>query len=136
MAMRLSQAHHAKATYSDLIAACKGREVEVNRLKALQDVANNVVEFDRIEVVDINEVLKGQNVQLFQHQHANHTKAEALMLQDVLKNTSVMVPNTNKTMKLGQALLALKVKPEAVTGLKVPDVIHGKVFVFYDSTLQ
>lgn len=136
MAMRLSQAHHAKATYSDLIAACKGREVEVNRLKALQDVANNVVELDRIEVVDINEVLKGQNVQLFQHQHANHTKAEQLMLQDVLKNTSVMVPNTNKTMKLGQALLALKVKPEAVTGLKVPDVIHGKLFVFYDSTLQ
>ncbi len=136
MARRLSQAHNAKATYNELIAACKSREVEVKRLKALQDVANNVVEFNRIEVVDINEVLKGQNVQLFQDLHAGHTKAEHLMLQDVLKNTSVIVPNTNKTVKLEQALLTLKVKPETVTGLKVPDVIHGKVFVFYDSTLQ
>ena len=136
MASRMSQAHNARATYSDLISACKTREVEVNRLKALQDVANNVVEFDRIEVVDINEVLKGRNIQVFQQQHAKHTEAEHLMLQDVLHNTSVMMPNTNRAMKLEQALLTLKVKPESVTGFKIPDVIHGKVFVFYNSTLQ
>ncbi len=135
MAARLSQAN-AKATYEDLVLACRNRVVEVSRLKALQDVANNVVEFDRIEVVDINELLKGETTQVFQRQHAKHTEAEHLMLEDVLQNTMVMVPNNNRTMKLEQALLKLKVKPESVTGLVVPDVIHGKVFVFYDSTLQ
>lgn len=136
MARRMLQAHHAEPTYNDLVLACRNRVVEVGRLKALQDVANNVVEFDRIEVVDINELLKGETTQVFQQQHAKHTKAEHLMLEDVLHNTMVMVPNNNGTMKLEQALLTLKVKPESVTGLVVPDVIHGKVFVFYDSTLQ
>lgn len=136
VAKRISQAGNASATYSDLMSACKTREAEVGNLKALQDISNNVVEFDRIEVVDINEVLKGHNPQPFQQQHANHTKTEHLMLNDVLKNTSVIIPNTNQTMKLEQALLKLKVKPEAVTGLKVPDMAYGKVFVFYDSTAQ
>lgn len=136
VAKRISQAGNASATYNDLMAACKTREAEVGNLKALQDISNNVVEFDRIEVVDINEVLKGHNPQPFQQQHANHTKTEHLMLNDVLKNISVIIPNTNQTMKLEQALLKLKVKPEAVTGLKVPDMAYGKVFVFYDSTAQ
>ncbi len=136
MARRLSQAHNAKATYDDLMASCQGRKVEVSKLKALQDVANDVVEFDRIEVVDINEVLKGHNVQAFQQLHANHTKAENLLLEDALNNTSVIVPNTNETMKLKQALLDLNVKPESVTGIKVPDATYGKLFVFYDSTAQ
>ena len=136
VAKRISQAGDASATYSDLMSACKTREAEVGNLKALQDISNNVVEFNRIEVVDINEVLKGHNPQPFQQLHANHTKTEHLMLSDVLKNTNVIIPNTNQTMKLEQALLKLKVKPEAVTGLKVPDIAYGKVFVFYDSTAQ
>ena len=136
MAKRISQASNASATYNDLIAACQGRETEVGNLKALQDISNDVVEFDRIEVVDINEVLKGHNPQPFQQRHANHTKVERLMLNDALKNTNVIIPNTNQTMKLEQALLRLKVKPEAVTGVKVPDMAYGKVFVFYDSTAQ
>jgi len=136
IARRISQARSAKATYNDLMSACEGREVEVSRLKALQDMANDVVKFDRIEVVDINEVLKGHNVQPFQQQHANHTKAEYLMLEDVLNNTSVIVPNTNQIMKLKQALLTLNVKPESVTGLKVPDITYGKLIVFYDSTAE
>lgn len=136
VAKRISQASNASATYSDLMSACKTREAEVYNLKALQDISNNVVEFDRIEVVDINELLKGHNPQPFQQQHAEHTKAEHLMLNNVLKNTSVIVPDTNQTIKLEQALLKLKVKPEAVTGLKVPDIAYGKVFVFYDSTAQ
>ncbi len=57
MAKRISQASNASATYNDLMAACQGRKTEVGNLKALQDISNDVVEFNRIEVVDINEVL-------------------------------------------------------------------------------
>jgi len=136
VARRISQARTAKATYEDLMTACKSREVQLSRLNALQDVANNVVEFDRIEVVNINEVLKGENVQAFQQLHAKHTKAEHLMLEDSLNNISVIVPNTNKIMKLKQALLDLNVKPESVINVRVQDIIYGKLFVFYDSTAQ
>lgn len=133
---RRSQAHTAKATYEDLIAACKSREFQLSRLNKLQDVANNVVKFDRIEVVDINEVLKGKDVYVFQQLHARHTKAEHLLLEKSLNNISVIVPNTNIIMKLKQALLDLKVKPTSITGIIVKDIIYGKVFVFYDSTAQ
>jgi hypothetical protein len=136
VARRISQARSAKATYENLMEACKSREVQLGRLNALQDVANNVVEFHRIEVVDINEVLKGQNVRAFQQLHAKHTRAEHLMLEEALNNTGVIVPNTNKMMKLKQALLNLNVKPESVTGVRVPDITYGKLFVFYDSTAQ
>ncbi|MBW4638608.1 MAG: hypothetical protein KME05_10285 [Gloeocapsa sp. UFS-A4-WI-NPMV-4B04] len=136
VARRILQARTAKATYEDLMEACKSRGVQFSRLNALQDIANNVVEFDRIEVVDINEVLKGQNVQAFQQLHAKHTKAEHLILEDSLNNISVMVPNTNKIMKLKQALLNLNVKPESVINVRVRDIIYGKLFVFYDSTAQ
>ena len=136
VAERRSQAHTAKATYEDLMAACKSREFQLSRLNQLQDVANNVVRFNRIEVIDINEVLKGKNVYAFQQLHARHTKAEHLMLEKSLNNISVIVPNTNIIMKLKQALLNLKVKPTSITGVIVKDIIYGKVFVFYDSTAQ
>lgn len=136
MATRMSQGNNAKVKYSDLIAGCQNREVEINKLRALQDVANNVVRFNRIEVVDINDVLKDQNVQAFQQRHARHTQAEHDMLRDALKNVSVVVSNTNETMKLEQALLTIKVKPESVVALKIPDIYYGKVFVFYDSMAQ
>jgi predicted ATPase with chaperone activity len=80
--------------------------------------------------------LKGENVQAFQQLHAKHTKAEHLMLEDSLNNISVIVPNTNKIMKLKQALLDLNVKPESVINVRVQDIIYGKLFVFYDSTAQ
>nr|WP_290225625.1 hypothetical protein [Trichocoleus desertorum] len=136
VAKRILQAHTAKATYEDLMAACKSREVQLSRLNALQNVANNVVRFDRIEVVDINEVLKGKNAYAFKQLHARHTKAEHLMLEKSLNDISVIVPNTNNIMKLKQALLDLNVEPESVTGVVVKDVIYGKLFVFYDSTAQ
>ena len=53
-----SQVRDEKATYSDLISACKNREDQVNKLKELQDVANNVIRFARIETVDIAAVTK------------------------------------------------------------------------------
>ena len=127
------QAHTDKATYEHLMVACQSREFQLSRLNQLQDVANNLVEFDRIEVVDINEVLKGENAYAFQQLHASHTKAEHLMLEEALNNTGIIVPNTNKMMKLKQALLNLTVKPESITGVRVPDITYGKLFVFYDS---
>lgn len=99
-ARRITQLNKIDATYSDLISACKGREVEVNRLKALQDVANNVIRFDRIKTVNINNLLKGQNVQAFQQQCTKPTQAEQAMLRDVLTNASVIVANTSQTMSL------------------------------------
>ena len=133
---RILQARTDQATYEDLMAACKSREFQLSRLDELKDVANNVVEFDRIEVVDVNEVLKGENDYAFWQLHARHTKAEHLMLEKSLNNIGVIVPNTNNIMKLKQALLNLKVKPESVTGVIVKDIVYGKLFVFYDSTVQ
>jgi hypothetical protein len=130
-----SQVRDEKATYSDLISACKNREVEVNKLKKLQDVANNVIRFARIETVDINNLLKGQNVQAFQQQCAKATSAQQATLRDILTNAKVIVRNTNQIMTLEQALLMSKVKSESIVGLQVTDIYQGKVFVFYDSTI-
>lgn len=137
MAARIAKDNNTKAKYGDLISACQGRKVEADKLKALQDVANNVVRFDRIEVVDINDVLKGQEVQAFQQRHAHHTPAENLILEDALHNVSVAITNQNKIMTLEDALLLQKVKKESIIGIKVPDdIYYSKVFVFYDSTLN
>jgi tRNA(Ile2) C34 agmatinyltransferase TiaS len=130
------QAHTDKATYEHLMVACQSREFQLSRLNQLQDVATNVVELNRIEVVDINKVLIGENAYAFQQLHASHTKAEHLMLEQSLNNISVIVPNTNNIMKLKQALLNSKVQPKSIIGVTVPDIMYGKVFVFYDSTVQ
>lgn len=135
MTTRRSQVRDEKATYSDLISACKNREAEVNKLKALQDVANNVIRFARIETVDINNLLKGQNVQAFQQQCAKATSAQQATMRDILTDAKVIVRNTNQIMTLEQALLMSKVKSESIVGLKVTDIYQGRVFVFYDSTI-
>jgi hypothetical protein len=137
MVTRIAQGTDAKAEYSDLILACQNRKAEVGKLKALQDVANNVVRFDRIEVVDINDVLKGQNIKAFQQRHAHHTPAENLILENALNNVSVVVSNTNNVMTFEEALSMRKVNKKSIVGIKVSDdIYYGKVFVFYDSTLN
>jgi len=137
MAMRIGQGSNAKAKYSDLLLACQGRKVEVEKLKALQDVANNVVRFDRLEVVDINDVLKGQEIKAFQQRHAQHSAEENRILENALNNVSVAVSNNNEIMTLEQALLMRQVNKKSIIGIKVPDdIYYSKVFIFYDSTLN
>ena len=137
MVMRIKQGSDAKPKYSDLILACQDRKAETSQLKALQDVANNVVRFDRIEVVDINDVLKGQDIKAFQQRHAQHTPTENLLLENALNNISVMVSNTNNIMTFEKALSMRKVNKKSIVGIKVSDdIYYGKVFVFYDSTLN
>lgn len=137
MVMRIGQGSDAKTKYSDLILACQNRKAEVSKLKALQDVANNVVRFDRIEVVDINAVLKGQDIKVFQQQHSHHTPAENLLLENALDNVSVAVSNTNNIITFEEALSMRKVNKKSIVGIKVSDdIYYGKVFVFYDSTLN
>ncbi len=137
MTRRIAQGSNVKAKYSDLILACQGRKVEVDKLKALQDVANNVVRFERLEVVDINDVLKGQEIKAFQQRHAQHTPTEDLILNNALKEVSVAIANNNDIMTLEQALLLHKVNKKSIIGIKVPDdIYYSKVFVFYDSTLN
>ena len=118
------------------MASCQTRKQEVSSLKTFQDVSNNDVGFNRIEVVDINELLKGHNAEAFHEQHAAHTPVEQAMLQDVLNNITVVIPNTTQQMPLKEALLLHDVKSEKVTGVKVSDVYHGKLVVFYDSKIQ
>ena len=132
----ISKVRSLKVTYQDLMASCHTRKQEVSSLKALQDVSNNVVEFNRIEVVDINELLKGHNAEAFHKQHAAHTPAEQAMLQDALNNVGVVIPNTNQQMPLKKALLLHDVKSNKVTGVKITDVHYGKLVVFYDSKIQ
>ena len=137
MAMRIANGTNAKAKYSDLLLACQGRKVEAEKLKALQDVANNVVRFDRLEVVDINDVLKGQEIKAFQQRHAQHNAEENRILENALNNVSVAVSNSNDIMTLEQALLMRQVNKKSIIGIKVPDdIYYSKVFIFYDSTLN
>lgn len=137
MAMRIANGSNAKAKYSDLILACQGRKVEVEKLKALQDVANNVVRFDRLEVVDINDVLKGQEIKAFQKRHAQHNAEEDRILENALSNVSVAISNNNDIMTLEQALLMRQINKKSIIGIKVPDdIYYSKVFIFYDSTLN
>lgn len=137
MAARIAKDNNTKVEYSDLISACQGRKVEADKLKALQDVANNVVRFDRLEVVDINDVLKGQEVQAFQQRHSHHTPVENQILEEALNNVSVAITNQNKIMTLEEALLMHKVNKKSIIGIKVPDdIYYSKVFIFYDSTLN
>ncbi len=100
MAMSIAQGSNTKAKYSDLLLACQGRKVEVEKLKALHDAANNVVRFDRLEVVDINDVLKGQEIKAFQQRHARHSAEEDRILESALNNVNVAVSNNNEIMTL------------------------------------